>query len=78
MTYRGRGSGVTSEDLKAMPLSEKLQIMEAIWVDLRDRFERLEVPPQLKDLLDQRRTRVRDGSAQLLDWDSVKTTLGRQ
>jgi hypothetical protein len=66
------GFGMTSEDLKTMPISQKLQIMEAIWMDLRDRFERLEVPPQLRELLDQRRARVRDGSAQLLDWDSVK------
>ena len=69
---------MTSEELRAMPISEKLQIMEALWVDLRDRFERLEVPPQLRELLDQRRARVRDGSAQLLDWDSVKTTLGKR
>ena len=69
---------MTSEELKAMPISEKLQIMEALWMDLRDRFERLEVPPQLRELLDHRRARVRDGSAQLLDWDSVKTTIGKR
>jgi hypothetical protein len=69
---------MTSEDLKAMPISQKLQIMEAIWIDLRDRFDHLEVPPQLRELLDHRRARVRDGSAQLLDWDSVKATIGRK
>lgn len=69
---------MTSEEVKAMPISQKLQIMEAIWGDLRDRFERLEVPPELRELLDQRRARVRDGSAQLLDWDSVKVTIGRR
>jgi hypothetical protein len=60
-----------------MPLAEKLQLMEALWIDLRDRFEGLDVPPQLKELLDQRRARVRDGSAHPLDWDSVKNTIGR-
>jgi hypothetical protein len=69
---------VTSEDLKAMPISQKLQIMEALWLDLRDRFERLEIHPQLRELLDQRRARVRDGSAQLMDWDSVKATIGKR
>ncbi len=69
---------MTSEDLKAMPISQKLQIMEALWLDLRDRFERLEIPAQLRELLDQRRARVRDGSAQLLDWDSVKATIGKR
>ena len=69
---------MTSEELKTMPISEKLQLMEAIWMDMRDRFERLEVPPQLKELLDQRRARVRDGSAQLLDWDSIKASIGKR
>ena len=51
--------------------------MEAIWEDFRDRFDRLEVSPQQKDLLDRRRTRVQQGEAQLLDWESVKGTIGR-
>jgi putative addiction module component (TIGR02574 family) len=68
---------MTAQELKALPISEKIQIMEAIWEDLRDRFERAEPPQQLKDLLDQRRARVKDGSAQLLDWDAVKSTVGR-
>jgi len=37
----------------------------------------LEVSPQQKDLLDRRRTRVQKGEAQLLDWESVKGTIGR-
>ena len=68
---------MTAEDIKTLPIAQKIQIMEAIWEDLRDRFERMELPPQLKGLLDQRRARVRDGSAQLLDWDSVKSSIGR-
>jgi hypothetical protein len=46
-------------------------------VDLRDRFETLEVTPQLRESLDRRRAKVREGSAQLLDWDSVKNTIGK-
>lgn len=67
---------MTAQELKALPISEKIQIMEAIWEDLRDRFKQAEPPQQLKDLLDQRRARVKDGSAQLLDWDAVKSTVG--
>lgn len=68
---------MTAEDVKALPIDRKLQIMEAIWEDFRDRFDRLEVSPQQKDLLDRRRTRVQQGEAQLLDWESVKGTIGR-
>lgn len=68
---------MTGEDVKALPVQQKLQIMEAIWEDFRDRFERMDVPQQQKDLLDQRRARVRQGVAQLLDWEVVKGTVGR-
>jgi len=68
---------VTAQDVKALPIAEKIQIMEAIWEDLRERFERSDLPEELKTLLDRRRARVRDGTAQLLDWDSVKATIGR-
>lgn len=68
---------MTAEEIKTLPMAEKIQMMETIWEDLRDRFDQMEIPPQLKELLDQRRARVRNGSAQLLDWDSVKSTIGR-
>lgn len=68
---------MTAAEIKTLPMAEKIQIMEAIWEDLRDRFEHLELSPQLQDLLDQRRARARDGSAQILDWDSVKSTIGK-
>jgi putative addiction module component (TIGR02574 family) len=66
-----------AEDVKSLPIERKIQIMEALWEDFRDRFERSELSTQQKDLLDRRRARVREGTAQLLDWDAVKGTLGR-
>jgi putative addiction module component (TIGR02574 family) len=70
-------SCMTMEDVRALPVERKIQIMEAIWEDFRERFERWEISPQQKQLLDRRRARVREGAARLLDWDSVKGTLGR-
>jgi putative addiction module component (TIGR02574 family) len=69
---------MTGQDVKALPVEQKIQIMEAIWEDFRDRFDRSNVPQQQKDLLDQRRARVREGTAQLLDWESVKGAIGRR
>jgi hypothetical protein len=69
---------MTGQDVKALPVEQKIQIMEAIWEDFRDRFERMAVPGELRSLLDQRRARVREGAAQLLDWDSVKGSIGKQ
>ena len=68
---------MTAEDVKALPVDTKIQIMEAMWEDLRDRFDRMEISQEQKDILDRRRARVRDGEAQLLDWESVKGSVGR-
>jgi len=69
---------MTTEDVKALPIEQKLQIMEAIWEDFRERFDRLEVSEPQKELLDRRRARVQNGEARLLNWDSVKGTIGRR
>jgi hypothetical protein len=68
---------MTAEEIKGLPIAQKLRMMEALWEDLRERFERFEIPEGHKNLLDQRRERVRTGHAKLLEWDSVKGTIGR-
>jgi len=69
---------MTAEEVKSLPVDQKIRIMEAIWEDFRDRFDRMEIPQEQKGLLDERRARVREGKARLLDWDSVKGTIGRK
>lgn len=51
--------------------------MEVIWEDLRARADRAGISQEQKDLLDARRARVASGEAKLLDWDSVKDSIGR-
>ena len=68
---------MTTEEVRRLPIAQKIQIMEAIWEDLRDRFEQSELPQRLKDLLDERRARAREGSTKVLDWDKVKSSIGR-
>ena len=63
---------MTTEDVKALPEEREIQLMEAIWEDFRGRFERSEISPQHKQLLDRRRARVGEGAAKLLDWDAVR------
>ena len=53
---------MTVEDVKQLPMRQKLRIMEAIWEDLRERFEALEVSPEVKVLL---------------DWNDAKSRIGR-
>jgi hypothetical protein len=63
-------------EIVKLPLREKLQIMEAIWEDLRDHADRFEVPLEHRALLDSRRERVATGIASLRDWDTVKHSIG--
>ena len=62
-------------EVKQLPFAEKLQIMEAIWEDLRAQAERVPVPEWHRDLLDERRKAVEEGREELLDWDSIKDSL---
>jgi len=68
---------MTAEEVRALPIIDKIRIMEAIWEDLRDRFDQMDLPQAHKEILDGRRARVEEGSARLLDWDAVKSTIGR-
>ena len=63
-------------EIKRLPLSEKLQIMEALWEDLRSNADAILVPDWQKDLLNARRRAVDQGQEQVLDWDDVKDSLG--
>ncbi len=63
-------------EIKKLPLAEKLQLMEALWDELRERAEQVPVPEWHKQLLDERRKAVEAGTEELLDWDSVKNQLG--
>ena len=65
-------------EVSKLPLREKLQIMETIWLDLRQRVEELEAPDEHRRLLDSRRQRVASGETSLRDWDHVKDSIGRR
>jgi len=62
-------------EVRQLPLFEKLQIMEAIWEDLRAQAEQVPVPQWHRELLDERRRAVEEGREPLLDWDSIKDSL---
>ncbi len=68
---------MTAQEIRKLPTEEKFQIMETIWEDLRDRFDASEISPALRNLLRERRARIARGEAKLLDWDSVKHSIGR-
>ena len=66
---------MTATEVKALPVREKLQIMEAIWEDFRERFQNADISEDQKELLDERRQRVANGTSRLVEWDAVKDSL---
>ena len=64
-----------SVNLAELSLSEKLELMEALWDDLCQNPDDVISPKWHERELDNRRSRVADGRAQFLDWESVKSEL---
>ena len=68
---------MTTQEIRTMPIDEKVRIMAAIWEDMRDHYEEAPISREVVDLLKERQARVNRGEAQLLDWDKVKFAIGR-
>ena len=68
---------MTVADISKLSLREKLQVMEAIWEDLRGRVDVIDVPEEHRQILDDRRARVESGESMVLPWDRVKHSFGQ-
>ncbi|MBE2284553.1 MAG: addiction module protein [Prosthecobacter sp.] len=69
---------MTALEISHFSLREKLQIMQAIWEDLRGHVDRMDVPESHRVILDSRRKRVENGTSALLDWNQVKHSIGKR
>lgn len=61
--------------LKDMSVSEKLQLMEALWEDLTRNADTLESPEWHRDLLEDRERRIASGDAQFTEWERAKSDI---
>lgn len=61
--------------LEKMTKEEKLQIMEALWIDLTKYDEEFLSPNWHEDILKLRENRVQAGHEKYLDWDLTKKKL---
>jgi len=60
-----------------MTKEEKLLTMRNLWEDMRESVSDAPETPEITELLDDRVARVESGEAELLDWDTVKGSIGR-
>ena len=64
--------------LKDMTLQEKLAAMESIWEDLARTPEAIESPAWHKDILDERRLRLTEGTSRFTDWETAKADIHKK
>lgn len=73
--FRLRPSMAVNLPLNEMSVEEKLQAMEAIWVDLSREPDRIESPPWHKNVLEETERRVESGEATFSDWEKAKISI---
>jgi hypothetical protein len=64
--------------LKDMTIQEKLAVMESIWEDLARPPEAIESPAWHKDILDERRQRLAEGTTRFTDWETAKADIRKK
>jgi putative addiction module component (TIGR02574 family) len=66
---------IALDEIRKMPLHEKLLVMEAIWDEISREQEKLDVPQWHKDLLDERERLIAEGKAKFIDWEDAKKQI---
>jgi len=61
--------------ISQLSFEEKLEVMEALWEDLRSHADLMLVPQWHKDVLDNRERMIETGEARFNDWDSAKKRI---
>jgi hypothetical protein len=61
--------------LDQMSTAEKLELMEALWMDLSKNPADIPIPAWHEEALHQREQDLREGRDQIRDWEDVKKEL---
>ena len=69
---------IAQTEIRKMPLSEKLELLEAVWAELAADPDTIDVPQWHKDILDERQRAVDQGSVQFIDWEVAKEQISRR
>lgn len=64
--------------LNEMTVTEKLQLMETLWDDLRRNADSLESPVWHREVLEEREQRIATGEAKFIDWDESKSDIRKR
>ena len=64
--------------LSDMTVTEKLQLMETLWDDLRRNADSLESPVWHREVLEERERRIVSGESKFIDWDEAKSDIRKR
>jgi putative addiction module component (TIGR02574 family) len=64
--------------LSDLTVSEKLQLMEALWEDLSRNADALESPEWHREVLEDRQRRIASGEAHFSDWEQAKADIRKR
>lgn len=66
---------IAQADIRQMPLSEKLALLETLWAEISSEPEQIEFPQWHKDILDERLQAAERGEVEVLDWEVAKAQI---
>ena len=66
---------IAKEEIRKLPMQEKLALLEAVWAEISPEADELEIPQWHKDLLDERRDAYERGEIRVIDWEDAKKEI---
>lgn len=66
---------IAQEEIRKLPMKEKLALLEAVWEEISPYPDELEVPQWHKDILNERREASEQGQVRILDWEDAKKEI---
>ena len=66
---------IAQSEIRELPLSQKLELLEVVWSELSSDPNTIEVPQWHKDILDERQQGMEKGSMSVIDWELAKEQI---
>ena len=66
---------IAQEEIRKLPMKEKLALLEAVWEEISPYPDELEVPQWHKDILNERQEALKQGQIRILDWEDAKKEI---
>jgi len=66
------------EEIRQLPLQEKLALMEFLWAEISKEPEQIEIPQWHRDLLDSREAAYQRGQIQAIDLEEAKARISQR